>query len=99
MLLKMLLCTQLAPARHVVQVGDKISTRRGCPLSRLNTDLSVDIPVSEMTPPVREAEPGPGEAVPPPAAGGGGRPRPPNKPPPPAPPTPRPPRPQRPAHA
>src|SRR5262249_61465640 len=70
MLLKILLCTQLAPARHVVQVGEKISTRRGCPLSRLNSDLSVEIPVSEITPPLREAEPGPGEAVPPPAAGG-----------------------------
>src|SRR5262249_58233884 len=85
MLLKMLLCTQLAPARHVVQVGDKISTRRGCPLSRLNTDLSVEIPVSEMTPPVREAEPGPGEAVPPPAAGAPPQPRPRTQPPPPAP--------------
>src|SRR5215471_6044175 len=66
-LLKMLLCTQLAPARHVVQVGEKISTRRGCPLSRLNSDLSVEIPVSETTPPLRAAVPGPGEAVPPPA--------------------------------
>src|SRR5262250_2960207 len=69
MLLKILLCTQLAPARHVVQVGEKIRNRRGCPLSRLNSDLSVEIPVSEITPPLREAEPGPGEAVPPPAAG------------------------------
>src|SRR5262249_26745235 len=69
MLLKILLCTQLAPARHVVQVGEKISTRRGCPVSRLNSDLSVEIPVSEITPPPPAAEPGPGEAVPPPAAG------------------------------
>src|SRR5215469_3052052 len=62
-LLKMLLCTQLAPARHVVQVGEKISTRRGCPLSRLNRRFRVEIPVSETTPPLREAAPGPAGAV------------------------------------
>ena len=59
----MLLCTQLAPARHVVQVGEKISTRRGCPLSRLNRRFRVEIPVSETTPPLREAAPGPAGAV------------------------------------
>src|SRR5690242_7420565 len=66
----MLLCTQLAPARQVIQVGEKISTRRGCPLSRLNSDFKVEIPVSEMTPPFREATPLSGEVVPGPAAGG-----------------------------
>src|ERR1700751_2430832 len=55
--LKMLLCTQLAPARQVVQVGEKISTRRGCPLSRLNSVLSVEIVVSEMRPRLGEAAP------------------------------------------
>ena len=68
-LLKMLLCTQLAPARHVGQVGEKISTRRGCPLSRLNSDFRVAILVSEMTPPLREAALLPGEVAPGPAAG------------------------------
>src|SRR5262249_21949426 len=67
------------------QVGEKISTRRGCPLSRLNSDLSVEIPVSEITPPLREAEPGPGEAVPPPAAGAARRDHARTQPPPPAP--------------
>jgi hypothetical protein len=65
----MLLCTQLAPARQVIQVGDKISTKRGCPLSRLNSDFRVAIPVSEMTPPLREATPLPGAVVPGPATG------------------------------
>ena len=41
--LRMLLCTQLAPARHVAQVGEKIKTRRGWPSSRLNSDFSVEI--------------------------------------------------------
>jgi hypothetical protein len=50
----MLLCTQLAPARHVVQVGERIITRRGCPLSRLNSVFSVEIELSEMTLPLRE---------------------------------------------
>src|SRR5262249_57423899 len=58
-LLKMLLCTQLAPARHVVQVGEKIRTRRGCPSSRLNSDFSVEIWFSDMTPPLRAAAPWP----------------------------------------
>jgi hypothetical protein len=57
--LKMLLCTQLAPARHVAQVGEKISTRRGCPLSRLNSDLRGPIVVSETTAPVRAPAAGP----------------------------------------
>src|SRR5262249_16408167 len=69
MLLKILLCTQLAPARHVVQVGEKISTRRGCPLSRLNSDLSVEIPVSEITPPLPQAAPRPRRAAPASSAG------------------------------
>src|SRR5262249_57152533 len=99
MLLKILLCTQLAPARHVVQVGEKISTRRGCPLSRLNSDLSVEIPVSEITPPLRAAEPGPGEAVPPPAAGAAPADQARTPPPPPPPPTTRPPHPPRPPPA
>ena len=48
-LLKMLLCTQLAPARHVGQVGEKISTSRGWPSARLNSDLRVEMAFSEMT--------------------------------------------------
>src|SRR5689334_13195558 len=60
---KMLLCTQLAPARHVIQVGDRISTRRGCPPSRLNSVFRVEIAVSETTPPLRDA------ALAPPAGG------------------------------
>src|SRR5215813_10186877 len=51
MRLKILLCTQLAPARHVVQVGEKSKTRRGWPSSRLNCDFKVLTVVSEMTPP------------------------------------------------
>src|SRR5690348_4534062 len=66
----MLPCTQLAPARQVIQVGEKISTRRGCPLSRLNRVFRVVIPVSGMTPPFREAMPLPGEVAPGPEAGG-----------------------------
>jgi len=50
-LLKMLLCTQLAPARHVSQVGEKISTSRVWPSVRLNSDLRVEMAFSEMTPP------------------------------------------------
>src|SRR6516225_3539643 len=68
----MLLCTQLAPARHVAQVGEKISTRRGCPLSRLNSDFKVEIRFSARTPPLCEEEPGPGEAAPGPVAGPAG---------------------------
>lgn len=48
-LLKMLLCTQLAPARHVIQVGENKSSKRGCPASRLNSDFNVEILVREMT--------------------------------------------------
>src|SRR5215472_6758078 len=51
-LLKMLLCTQLAPARHVPQVGDNKSSNRGCPASRLNSDFNVEILVREMTRPL-----------------------------------------------
>jgi hypothetical protein len=47
----MLLCTQLAPARHVSQVGEKISTSRVWPSARLNSDLRVEMAFSEMTPP------------------------------------------------
>jgi hypothetical protein len=54
----MLLCTQLAPARHVVQVGEKISTRRVWPSSRLNNDFKVEMSFSEMTLPLREVDPG-----------------------------------------
>jgi hypothetical protein len=36
----------------------------------LNSDFKVAIPVSEMTPPFREATPLPGEVAPGPAAGG-----------------------------
>src|SRR5215467_9870383 len=70
--LKMLLCTQLAPARQVAQVGEKISTRRGWPLSRLNSDLKVEIPVSDTTPPLRDAVPGPLDAAPGPLVGAPG---------------------------
>ena len=48
-LLKMLLCTQLAPARHVIQVGENSSSSRGCPASRLNSDFNVEILVSDVT--------------------------------------------------
>lgn len=48
-LLKMLFCTQLAPARHVIQVGEKISTSRVWPSARLNSDLRVEMAFSEMT--------------------------------------------------
>ena len=48
-MLKMLLCTQLAPARHVIQVGESNSSNRGCPASRLKSDFKVEIAVSEMT--------------------------------------------------
>src|SRR5215472_7392929 len=51
-LLKMLLCTQLAPARHVGQVGEKIRIRRVRPSSRLNSDFSASILVSVMTLPL-----------------------------------------------
>src|SRR5262245_27408010 len=51
MRLKILLCTQLAPARHVVQVGEKSKTRRGCPSSRLNCDFKALTVVSDITPP------------------------------------------------
>src|SRR6266516_2052555 len=56
-LLKMLFCTQLAPARHVIQVGEKISTSRVWPSARLNSDLRVEMALSEMTPPGWEAAP------------------------------------------
>jgi len=45
----MLLCTQLAPARHVIQVGENNSSSRGCPASRLNSDFNVEILVSVVT--------------------------------------------------
>jgi hypothetical protein len=51
----MLLCTQLAPARHVIQVGENNSNRRGRPASRLNSDFNVEIRVSEMTRPLGAA--------------------------------------------
>ena len=53
----MLFCTQLAPARHVIQVGEKISTSRVWPSARLNSDLRVEIVFSEMTPTGREVSP------------------------------------------
>ena len=56
--LKMLLCTQLAPARHVAQVGEKINTRRVSPSSLLNTDFKVEMSFSDMTLPLRDAAPG-----------------------------------------
>jgi len=48
-LLKVLLCTQLASARHVIQVGEKSSNSRGWPAERLNSDFNVEIVVSEIT--------------------------------------------------
>jgi hypothetical protein len=54
----MLFCTQLAPARHVIQVGEKISTSRVWPSARLNSDLRVEMAFSAMTPPGREAAAG-----------------------------------------
>src|SRR5262249_27314536 len=57
--LKMLLCTQLAPARPVAQVGEKIRTGRGCPLWGLTSDFSVEIWSGDMTPPLRAAAPWP----------------------------------------
>jgi len=67
----MLLCTQLAPARHVIQVGEKISTSRVWPLARLNSDLRVEMAFSEMTPPGRDVAP-PGLEVAPAGAAGAG---------------------------
>jgi hypothetical protein len=67
--LKMLFCTQLAPARHVIQVGEKISTSRVCPSARLNSDLRVEMAFSAMTPPGREVVAGPAAAVDAPGAG------------------------------
>src|SRR5437773_2746547 len=54
----MLFCTQLAPARHVTQVGEKISTSRVWPSARLNSDLRVEMESSAMTPPGREVAAG-----------------------------------------
>src|SRR5215469_5041757 len=48
-LLKMLLCTQLAPARHVGQVGEKTRISRVCPSSRSNSAFSVSMLFSAMT--------------------------------------------------
>jgi hypothetical protein len=48
----MLLCTQLAPARHVIQVGENNISRRGCPASRLKSDFNTEILVSEITLPL-----------------------------------------------
>src|SRR5215472_625671 len=42
-LLKMLPCTQLAPARHVGQVGEKMRISLVCPSSRLNSDFRVSM--------------------------------------------------------
>ena len=50
-LLKMLLCTQLAPARHVGQVGEKMRISRACPSLRLNNDFSVPMLFSAKAPP------------------------------------------------
>ena len=58
-LLKMLLCTQLAPARHVGQVGEKIRISRGWPESWLNNVLRVVMRFSVMTLPGRETVPPP----------------------------------------
>jgi hypothetical protein len=55
----MLFCTQLAPARQVIQVGDKISTSLVWPSARLNSDLRVEMAFSEMTPLGREVAAGP----------------------------------------
>jgi hypothetical protein len=52
----MLLCTQLAPARQVVQVGEKINTSRVWPSARLNSDLRAEMAVSETM--ARELVPG-----------------------------------------
>src|SRR5215471_18568765 len=68
-LLKTLFCTQLAPARHVIQVGEKISTSRGRPSARLNSDLRVEMAFSAMTPPGREVAAGPAAAAGVPGAG------------------------------
>jgi hypothetical protein len=54
----MLFCTQLAPARHVIQVGEKISTSRVWPSARLNNDLRVEMAFSATTPPGREVAAG-----------------------------------------
>jgi hypothetical protein len=54
----MLFCTQLAPARHVIQVGEKISTSRVWPSARLNSDLRVEMAFSAMTPPGRDVAAG-----------------------------------------
>jgi hypothetical protein len=51
---RMLLCTQLAPARHVGQVGEKSKISRGWPASRLNSVLSVVMWFSVMTLPACE---------------------------------------------
>jgi hypothetical protein len=59
----MLFCTQLAPARHVIQVGEKISTSRVWPSARLNSDLRVEMAFSAMTPPGREVAAGRAGAV------------------------------------
>ena len=40
-------------------MGERISTRRGCPLSRLNSVFSVEIEVSEMTLPLCDVVPAP----------------------------------------
>src|SRR5215469_5206059 len=68
-LLKMLFCTQLAPARHVIQVGEKISTSRVWPSARLNSDLRVEMAFSEMTPTGREVSPDRAGAVDTPGTG------------------------------
>lgn len=47
--LMMLFCTQLAPARHVIQVGEKMSTSRGWPPARLNSDRRAAILFSDWT--------------------------------------------------
>src|SRR5262249_7454241 len=67
----MLFSTQLAPARHVIQVGEKISTSRVWPSARLNSDLRVEMAFSEMTPLGREVAP-PGLEVAPDGAAGAG---------------------------
>jgi len=60
--LKMLLCTQLAPARHVGQVGENISTSRGWPSVRLNKARKVDIWFGAMTRPLVAPRPAGAEA-------------------------------------
>src|SRR5215469_14441630 len=47
--LKILLCTQLAPARHVGQVGEKMRISRVSPSSRLNCAFSVSMLFRAMT--------------------------------------------------